>query len=68
MKTRSLFLLNVIIGRRLVMDKEKTEIPKEIPVFHLDQSDLSADWIKEMSPTEDEKIKEELKKRKEFRG
>ncbi len=53
------------------MDKEKREIPKEIPVIHLDQSDLSADWIKEMRTPVDkeihEKIKREMDREKEGR-
>jgi len=46
------------------MDKEKREIPKEIPVIHLDESDLSADWIKEMRTPEDEKTRKEMEGKK----
>ena len=44
------------------MDKEKREVPRKVPIIHLDQSDLSADWIKEMRTPEDEKIKKEMER------
>jgi len=61
-------MLNGKMFWRTVMDEQKKsakpDMKKKITVIHLDESDLSADWIKEMRIPEDEKIKKGMEREK----